>query len=212
MPPGTFWRKAIGVGDIQPDEALGLQRARAATLFMLALPGSSYLYQGEELGLPEDTQLPDEFRQDPVWTRTGHKHRGRDGCRVPLPWTAADGRGPSYGFNSGELSWLPQPESFARYALDVERGVDGSTYELYRTAIRTRREHGLGAGDLQWVEAAGPEVLAFANGDVLVIANLGAEPAPVPDSAELLVASGPLDRTGAVPTDTTVWLRVSVVD
>jgi alpha-glucosidase len=209
MPPGTFWRKSIGVGDIQPDEALGLRRGRAATLFMLALPGSAYLFQGEELGLPEHTELPDELRQDPVWVRSGYTERGRDGCRVPLPWMAADGRGPSYGFNSGELSWLPQPESFARYALDVERGVEGSTYELYRTAIRTRREHTLGAGDLRWVEAAGPEVLAFVNGDVLVIANLDAEPAPLPEGAEVLVSSGPLSPDGAVPTDTTVWLRVA---
>ena len=176
---------------------------------MLALPGSSYLYQGEDLGLPEHTQLPDELRQDPVWVRSGHTERGRDGCRVPLPWVAADGRGPSYGFNNGELSWLPQPDSFARYALDVERGVEGSTYELYRTALRTRREHSLGAGDLRWVEAAGPEVLAFVNGDVLVIANLGAETAPRPEGAEILVSSGPLDPDGGVPTDTTVWLRVA---
>jgi alpha-glucosidase len=212
MPPGTPWRKAIGVGDTQPDEALGLRRARAATLFMLALPGSSYLYQGEELGLPEDTLLPDEFRQDPIWERSGHRHRGRDGCRIPLPWSAADGRGPSYGFNSGELSWLPQPESFARYALDVERGVEGSTYELYRSALATRREHRLGAGAMRWVEGAGPDVLSFVNGDVLVIANLAADPAPIPDEAELLAASGPLDGNNGVPTDTTVWLRIPSTD
>jgi alpha-glucosidase len=141
--------------------------------------------------------------------RSGYTVRGRDGCRVPLPWVAADGRGPSYGFNSGELSWLPQPESFARYALDVERGVEGSTYELYRTAIRTRREQALGAGDLRWVEAAGPEVLAFVNGDTLVIANLGAPAARLPEGAEVLVSSGPLSPDGTVPTDTTVWLRVA---
>ena len=101
LPAGTPWRHGIGIGDPQPDEALGLRRARAATLLMLALPGSAYLYQGEELGLPEHTTLPDDVRQDPTWVRSGHTNRGRDGCRVPVPWTAADGRGPSYGFNDG---------------------------------------------------------------------------------------------------------------
>ena len=85
----------IGIGDPQPDAALGLRRARAATLLMLALPGSAYLYQGEELGLPEHTTLPDEARQDPTWERSGHTQRGRDGCRVPIPWEAD---APSYGF------------------------------------------------------------------------------------------------------------------
>ncbi|MFL6098551.1 MAG: alpha-amylase family glycosyl hydrolase [Actinomycetales bacterium] len=209
MPPGTHWRQPIGVGDPQPDEALGLRRGRAATLLMLALPGSSYLYQGEELGLPEHTTLPDELRQDPAWVRSNGKYRGRDGCRVPLPWTAADGRGPSYGFNSGTLTWLPQPESFARYALDVQRGTEGSTYEMYRTALRLRKAHALGAGTLRWVEAAGPDVLSFVNGDVLVIANVGPSPVAVPQEAELLVASGPLSDAATLTPDTTVWLRVS---
>jgi alpha-glucosidase len=207
-PPGRHWRAPIGIDDPQPDEALGLRRARAATLFMLALPGSSYLYQGEELGLPEHTTLPDELRQDPAWIRSGHKHRGRDGCRVPLPWLAADGRGPSYGFNDGTASWLPQPEKFASYALDMQQGVEGSTYELYRAALRLRREHALGAGSLRWVEAAGPDVLSFVNGDVLVIANLSGAAVPVPDEAELILASGALAADGGLPTDTTVWLRL----
>ncbi len=141
LPEDVSWRHGLGIGDTQPDEALGLQRARAATLLMLSLPGSAYLYQGEELGLPEHTQLPDDVRQDPTWVRSNYANRGRDGCRVPVPWAAADGRGPSYGFNDGAATWLPQPESFARYALDVQRGVEGSTYELYRAALRLRREH-----------------------------------------------------------------------
>ena len=110
---------------------------------MLALPGSAYLYQGEELGLPEHTTLPDEARQDPTWERSGHTERGRDGCRVPIPWEAD---APSYGFGPTDASWLPQPAVWAEYALDRQRGVPGSTYELYRTALRLRREHGLGRG------------------------------------------------------------------
>jgi alpha-glucosidase len=208
LPDRTPWRHGLGLGDPQPDDALGLQRARAATLLMLALPGSAYLYQGEELGLPEHTTLPDDARQDPTWVRSRHENRGRDGCRVPVPWAAADGRGPSYGFNAGDASWLPQPESFAEYALDGQRGVEGSTYELYRRALRLRREHGLGTDELTWVESAGPDVIALAVGAVLVMANLGTEPAALPEALEVLVTSGDLAPDGRLPVDTSAWLRV----
>ncbi|MEU8262402.1 glycoside hydrolase family 13 protein [Micromonospora sp. NPDC048999] len=203
FPVGTPRPNGIGIGDPQPDAALGLRRARAATLLMLALPGSAYLYQGEELGLPEHTALPDEARQDPTWERGGHTERGRDGCRVPIPWEAGT---PSYGFGPTDASWLPQPPIWAEYALDRQRGVPGSTYELYRTALRLRREHGLGAGSLRWL-SSGDEVLTFTNGGLTVLTNFGAAPVPLPAGAEVLVASGPLDDGGAVPTDVTVWYR-----
>ncbi|MDQ1484161.1 MAG: alpha-glucosidase, partial [Actinomycetota bacterium] len=95
LPVGTTRPNGIGIGDPQPDATLGLRRARAATALMLALPGSSYIYQGEELGLPESTDMPDDVRQDPTWSRSGHTERGRDGARVPMPW---EGDRPSYGF------------------------------------------------------------------------------------------------------------------
>ncbi len=112
------------------DAEAGLRRARAATLLMLALPGSAYVYQGEELGLPEVADLPAEVLQDPIWEQTGRVRKGRDGCRVPLPWTTT---GPSYGFGANG-AWLPQPPSFAAYAVEAQDGVEGSTLELYRTA------------------------------------------------------------------------------
>jgi alpha-glucosidase len=201
-PVGTALPTGIGAGDAQPDAELGLRRARAATLVMLGLPGAAYLYQGEELGLPEHTTMPDDVRQDPTWVRSEHEHRGRDGCRVPLPWTAD---GPSYGFGPSAASWLPQPASWGSLALDVQQGVPGSTYETYRTALAARRAQGLGSGSLTWLDGHGGDVLAFVNGDVVVLANLGAEPVAVPDG-ELLVASGEL-VDGAVPTDVTVWVR-----
>jgi alpha-glucosidase len=208
LPVGAPRPNGIGADDPQPDEQLGLRRGRAATLLMLALPGSAYLYQGEELGLPEHTTLPDEVRQDPTFARSGGRELGRDGCRVPLPWQHD---APSFGFGSSSASWLPQPASFARYALDVQRGVPGSTHELYRTAIRLRAEHRLGAGALAWDEPAPPDVLAFTNGPVQVVANLGAEPVPLPPGAEVLVASEPrlenAEGRVAVPTDVTVWFR-----
>ncbi len=170
---------------------------------MLALPGSAYLYQGEELGLPEHLRLPDEARQDPTWERSGHTERGRDGCRVPIPWEAD---APSYGFGPTDASWLPQPGVWAEYALDRQRDVPGSTYEMYRTALRLRRDLGLGSGTVEWLES-GDEVLFFRNGPVRVLTNFGAAPVPLPEGAELLHASGPLDTDGNVPTDVTVWLR-----
>lgn len=202
----------IGVGDEQPDEELGLRRARAASLLMLGLPGSAYLYQGEELGLPEHTSLDDDLRQDPAWWRSGHTERGRDGCRVPLPWTAD---APGLGFSPTGATWLPQPESWSRFALDAQQGVEGSTYETYRAALRVRREQGLGSGSLAWVDAPellGGEVLAFLNRDVLVLTVFGGAPVTLPEGAEVLLASGDVaveDGRVVVPTDTTVWARLA---
>ena len=201
FPPDLQSVKGVGAEDPQPDAALGLRRARAATLQMLALRGSAYLYQGEELGLPEHTRIPDEVRQDPSWFRSGHTEKGRDGCRVPIPWEAD---APSYGFGPSDRSWLPQPAVWAEYALDRQRGVSGSTYEMYREALRLRREHRLADGPLTWVEAE-PDVLAFRSGEVLVLTNFGAAPVELPVGARVLLSSEPLDADGRVPTDVTVW-------
>jgi alpha-glucosidase len=191
----------IGPDDPQPDAALGLRRARAATLQMLALPGSAYLYQGEELGLPEDTEIPDELRQDPAWFRSGHTERGRDGCRVPIPWEAD---APSYGFGPSDRSWLPQPPEWAEYARDRQVGVPGSTYELYREALRLRRAHDLGNSTLTWVDTPA-DVLAFRTGGLLVLTNFGDAPAELPIRSRVLLSSEPLDADGRVPTDVTIW-------
>jgi alpha-glucosidase len=207
LPVGTRRPNGIGVGDPQPDAVLGLRRARAATALMLALPGSAYLYQGEELGLPDSTDMPDEVRQDPTWPRSGHGERGRDGCRVPMPW---EGDQPSYGFGPSDKSWLPQPASYAALAVDRQVGAEDSTLELYRALLAARRERGLGAGSLTWLAGYSEDVVAFANvsapGErVLVITNLGRSPIAVPGAARKLLSSGPYSQ-GLVPTDTTVWL------
>jgi alpha-glucosidase len=211
LPVGTPRPHGIAADDPQPDAEVGLRRARAATLLMLALPGSAYLYQGEELGLPEHTELDHAHRQDPAFHRTSGEETGRDGCRVPLPWQHD---APSLGFGPSDATWLPQPPSFRSYALDLQRDVPGSTYEMYRAALRLRRDHGLGVGELAWVDLpdAGPDVLAFTSSRVLVVTNLGAAPVPLPSGAEVLLVSGDLatDASGraAVPTDTTAWLRL----
>ena len=207
VPVGQPRPRGIARDDPQPDVELGLRRARAATLLMLALPGSAYLYQGEELGLPDHTTMPDDVRQDPVHHRTGGAHVGRDGCRVPFPWRHD---APSLGFGPNDMTWLPQPPVYADLALDLQDGVPGSTLEMYRRALRLRREHALGTGELEWLDAAGEHVVGLRNQRVVVIANLGTEPVPLPRGAELLLASGNLTAVGgvqAVPTDVTVWLR-----
>jgi alpha-glucosidase len=198
--PTTF-PKGIAAADEQPDAALGLARARAAAMISLALPGSAYIYQGEELGLPEHTTLPDEARQDPTFFRTNGVEVGRDGCRVPLPWRADE---PGYGFAEAYTSeggagasgpaapWLPQPESFRDLAADRQEDVPGSTLELYRSAVAFRSANGLGSGTFQWAGLHQPAngVLAFTNGSVLVLGNMGSAAVPVPAGYRVALVSG----------------------
>lgn len=198
--PGAS-HEGIGLRDEQPDQALGLKRARAATLMMLGLPGSAYLYQGEELGLPDHTTLPDEARQDPTWERSGHTRVGRDGCRVPIPW-AADA--PAFGFSDTGEAWLPQPDSYRGLAADQQVGVNGSTWTLYRDALALRREHGLGRGSLAWLDAGDP-VVGFDNGSVRVWTNVLGEPVALPGGWRVLLSSAPCDGA-LLPSDVTVWL------
>ena len=196
----------IRSSDPVPDRELGLRRARAATALLLALPGAAYLYQGEELGLPEHTSLPDGFRQDPVHLRTAGAEVGRDGCRVPLPWQAD---APAYGFSPTGRSWLPQPREFREYAVDRQVGEPDSTLQLYRRLLALRREHGLGRGRIEWeTKPKTKDLLALCNGPVRVVTNLGALPVALHADWEVLVSSGPLDEIdGSLPPDTTVWLR-----
>jgi alpha-glucosidase len=188
----------------KPDPVKGLHRARAATALMLALPGSSYLYQGEELGLPEVIDLPDDARQDPTWFRTEGERYGRDGCRVPIPWTAD---APAYGFNSTGASWLPQPAEWAELAHDVQIDDPASTLTMYRALLAERRSRNLGAGHIEWLDGFGDDVVALRNRGLIVIANLGDDAVQLPEG-EVLVASGPLDGD-RLPTDTTVWIAAA---
>ncbi|MFE9252754.1 glycoside hydrolase family 13 protein [Streptomyces sp. NPDC007088] len=196
------------------DPGLGLRRARAATLLMLALPGSAYVYQGEELGLPDVVDLPDEVRQDPSYFRAAGQDGFRDGCRVPIPWTRT---GPSYGFGPGG-SWLPQPGDWAELSVEAQTGRPGSTLELYRSALAARRaQPALGAGEsVEWLDA--PEgVLAFrrtapGGASVVVTANTTGAAVTLPAPGQPLLTSAadgalPAATDGRVPlaADTTVW-------
>ncbi|TNM41170.1 glycoside hydrolase family 13 protein [Nocardioides albidus] len=206
-PPG------LGIQMITPgDRELGLRRARAATLVMLGLPGSAYVYQGEELGLPDVTDLPDEVRADPSFHRAAGQDGFRDGCRVPLPWSGTQA---PFGFGpAGAPSWLPQPASWAELSVEAQTGVVGSTLELYRSAIAFRRsEAALGGGDgVDWLEAPAG-VLAFrrtapAGDPVVVTANTTGEHVRMSLPGRLLLASDDVAVDGdeaVLPPDTTAW-------
>ncbi|MEO1064910.1 MAG: glycoside hydrolase family 13 protein [Actinomycetota bacterium] len=181
------------------DLELGQRRARAGALLMLALPGSVYLYQGEELGLPEVSDLPEDVLDDPIWARSGHTIRGRDGCRVPIPWTR---EGPSFGFGAGE-AWLPQPELFGELSVEAQVGEADSTLELYRTALAVRRKQLAGSLDFEWIDA-GEDVLAFRRGALVNVTNLGREPVDLLPG-EVVLSSAALVE-GCLPGDTSVWI------
>jgi len=196
----------VGVDDPQPDRALGLRRARAATALMLALPGSAYLYQGEELGLPEVTDLPDSVRQDPVWERSGHRIRGRDGCRVPLPWSSATA---SFGFSAVDRreTWLPMPAYFGQFSAATQAGDPDSMLMFYRSALRIRAERGLGSGDFRPVASAHGSI-RFDNGATSVLTNVSAYPIALPASVEILLTTDESIReTRVVDRDRTVWFK-----
>ncbi len=169
-------------------------------MILLALPGSTYVYQGEELGLQEVPDLPRETLQDPMATWS-QEEKGRDGCRVPLPWTAT---GPSLGFGPGP-AMPPQPDWFARYAVSTQTDDPTSTLSLYRRALRLRRELAVDES-FDWVPAESADVLSFRRGSWWCVTNFGTDPVPLP-AGELLLASTDLDGTG-LPGDTTVWLRL----
>jgi alpha-glucosidase len=183
------------------DRVLGLRRATAASLLMFALPGSAYLYQGEELGLHEVGDIADAERQDPAFFRNPGVDVGRDGCRVPLPWTS---EGKSFGFGAGG-SHLPQPEWFAGTSVEAEEGQEDSTLSVYRKALALRSRLQT-AEELEWLETGRRDVLAFRrpNGWTTVT-NFGTEPFTLP-AGELLVSSSRLE-SGSLPGSTTAWLQ-----
>jgi alpha-glucosidase len=204
------------------DPARGLRRAQAATAFMLALPGSAYLYQGEELGLPEVFDLPPETRQDPVFKRSKGSDLGRDGCRVPLPWSAAS---PSFGFSDTGESWLPQPADWAGLSVARQLNDDESTLQMYQRILQRRRlEPAMGDGPMTWMDNAPAGVLALrrftADSDepsVVVAINMSEAACHLPSEWGTDVLATSNNDVAAVTVDesehlvlgpeTAVWLR-----
>ncbi len=199
----AFLSKRFGV---PTDLARGTRRARAAALVTAALPGSLYIYQGDELGLPE-VELPREALVDPMHFRSGGVDPGRDGCRVPLPWSGT--RAP-FGFSSDHAThatWLPQPAAFAEYTVEAEAADPHSMLSLYRAALETRHRF---AGDLEWLDL-GDDVLAFRRGALLCITNFADQALSLP-AGELLLASDGLTPTGELPPDSTAWLLEAITE
>jgi alpha-glucosidase len=187
------------------DLDLGTRRARAAAMLAMALPGAFYLYQGEELGLPEFEGLPLHRIEDPMHVRSGGIDPGRDGCRVPFPWSGSE---PPYGFSPGPVeTWLPQPDDWASLTADAQSHDPGSMLELYREALRLRRTMAdLGDGSLDWIDL-GPGVLAFRRGATFVsVTNLSGSSVTLPPSVRLWLASVPLEG-GQLPNDASAWLE-----
>jgi alpha-glucosidase len=190
------------------DLAAGQRRARAVALLLLAMPGAVYLYQGQELGLENVDDLPESALQDPIWQRSGRTLRGRDGCRVPMPWS---GDRPPFGFSTSPETWLPIPESWASRSVAAQTSDPCSTLALYKAAIRLRRHHAaLGRGELRWVRGGLRDVLtADLVADALtvrVIVNFGVAPVALP-AGELLLSSAALDD-GRLPGEAAAWLRL----
>ena len=186
------------------DLELGRRRARAAALLELALPGGAYIYQGEELGLGEVEDLPEELLQDPAWERSAHQVRGRDGCRVPLPWSGSE---PPFGFGPDAATWLPQPAEWASLTAEAQDGDPTSTLTLYRTALSLRRDPAFRDGAFAWHPLDGEDVLAFTRGGgVLCVVNFGDTPVALPPG-DVLLSSAPVEG-GALPRDTAAWLRL----
>ncbi len=204
----AFARKRSGVPS---DVALGRRRARAAALLAAALPGSLYIYQGDELGLDE-VEVPDAEIQDPMHERSGGVDPGRDGCRVPLPWS---GRQAPFGFSpdgAASAPWLSQPAHWADLTVEAQLADPGSMLHLYRAALQIRRDvPGLGDGPFTWLPAA-PGVLAFARDEGFVsVTNLGGSPVRLPDHELVLLASDDV-ADGSLPPDATAWLRTAPAD
>jgi alpha-glucosidase len=206
----SFDRPGYRIGE-PTDLALGTRRARAAALLSLSLPGTAYVYQGEELGLWEVEDLPGEARQDPMWQRSNHEHLGRDGCRVPLPWS---GDGPPFGFlaradgPAGESTWLPQPASWSSLTVEAEAADPASMLSLYRHALQVRhREPAFTTDAFTWLPAPAG-VLSYRRGaDVTVLINLSGRPVDLPPDSEILAASHPGPPGDRLPPDSGVWLR-----
>ncbi|TCC64412.1 glycoside hydrolase family 13 protein [Kribbella pittospori] len=204
---GRDQRDALeGAGVVPTDLELGRRRARAAALLELALPGGAYVYQGDELALPEVEDLPEDVLDDPTWERSGHTVRGRDGCRVPIPWSGSE---PPFGFGPGtDQPWLPQPADWSALTAETQANDPGSHLNLYKAALRIRRSHpALGEGRLTWDDETPAGVLSFTRDSFRCLVNLSDAPIPLPPHQQILLSSEPLTGNH-LPVDATAWLQL----
>ncbi len=186
--------------------AVGFARARAAALVQLSLPGAAFVYNGDELGLA-NVDLPDSALQDPTWVRSGRTERGRDGARVPMPWS---GTQPPFGFTTGRASWLPMPPGWEQRTVEAQQNDPDSTLRLYRRALQLRGSlPELSGPDFEWASAPAG-CLAYRRGALLVVLNAGSQSVQLPPG-DIVLCSAPLADAGepgylALPPDAAVWL------
>ncbi|WWC85989.1 uncharacterized protein L201_000860 [Kwoniella dendrophila CBS 6074] len=188
------------------DVETGLRRARAATLMILGLPGSTYIYQGEELGLPEVIEISDEERQDPHFHRTKGECLGRDGCRVPLPW---DSNRKNFGFGDDKKPHLPQPEWMKDYSVNLQKSGEETTLNFCRKALEIRKDL-VNEEQLEWISQDNQQVLYFSRpGNWEIIMNASKNPINLPKDRKVLITSnGSSIEDGILPGETTAWLSV----
>lgn len=205
---GTDWERKRWAQEAA-DHELGRRRARACALLQLALPGTAYVYQGEELGLEEVEVLPDEVRQDPTFAQSGFTDVGRDGCRVPLPWS---GGAAPYGFSPAAVrTWLPQPPHWGAHSVAAQRDDPSSFLSLYRAALALRNRRWRDAGPPRWLESL-DNVLALRRGDLGCWVNTSERPVTLPDGLSVLLASVPdaVARSGKeLAPDAAVWVQIA---
>ena len=171
-------------------------------MLMLALPGTVFIYNGEELGLPDVLDLPEEVLQDPTWERSGHAERGRDKCRVPIPWS---GEAPPFGFSASADTWLPMPADWAPLTAEKQQADADSTLSFFRRALELRRERAeFDGSDIEWLTAAPDAVIFRRSGGLVCALNAGKRPIALPDG-ELVLASAPL-VDGKLPPNGAAWL------
>ncbi|MGZ4738531.1 MAG: alpha-amylase family glycosyl hydrolase, partial [Ilumatobacteraceae bacterium] len=204
--PAAFTGSNLVYVDAPIDLELGRRRARAAITLVAALPGALYLYQGEELGLEEYLDMPDSAREDPLFIATDGKEVGRDGCRVPLPWTADPTT--SFGFSPVPVEpWLPQPANWGAVSVEKEAADPDSMLSWYRILLAHRP---LLSGDLVWIETGNTNCLAFERDGVLIVLNAGADdvdlPAALVAGRSVMLATQPDTTPQRLPSDTCVWL------
>ena len=190
------------------DVALGTKRAGAALALMAALPGTIYVYQGEELGLTEHLELAPCERQDPIWYRTGGTQIGRDGCRIPMPWK----RGAhSLGFSEQAWSdpWLPQPKTYEGMTRDEEALNPHSMFALYRRFLQARNERRRSIPHLEWLPLEQTDALAFDNGAFVCVTNTGATAIPFGRIGGLgaVIARSDHSERDLIEGDSTVWFE-----
>lgn len=180
---------------------VGLARAKAMALVMLALPGPVFVYNGEELGLP-NVDLPDEALRDPVWERSGHTRRGRDGSRIPMPW---DGEAPPFGFSANPRTWLPMPRGWAALTVEKQLADPGSTLAFFRRAfeLRSRRPE-FGGLTVEWLDSPADSLVFHRSGGLVCVLNAGSRPIPLPEG-QVLLASTEVSG-GVLPPDAAAWL------